>query len=159
MRWARRSSPRLSDYDYAREGYYFVTICTHDRRHLFGTVADGRIVVNNFGDAVTHCWMELPDFHSHTHLDAFVLMPNHLHGIISIHADEPDIWHHGLSEIVRSFKSRSARAVNRLRGSEGQPVWQRSFYDHVVRSDADLERIREHIEHNPAAWEADRFYG
>ena len=159
VRWARRSSPRLGEYDYSQEGYYFVTICTIERRPLFGSVSDGRMNANGLGEAVVRCWQQLPDYHPYTHLDAYVLMPNHVHGIIAIHEDVTEQPRHGLSEIVRGFKSRSARAINRLRGGEGKPVWQRSFYDHVVRSDADLARIQEYVAHNPEAWEADRFYG
>ena len=154
----RRSSPRLSSYDYAQENYYFITACVRDRKCLFGHVTRGEMVSNSFGAIVTNCWYDLPHHYHEIHLDGFVLMPNHVHGIVSIHGDAPDGSRAALSEIVRAFKSYSARRINEVRETPGQPVWQRSFYDHIIRNDADLERIRDYVEHNPARWAEDRFY-
>lgn len=154
---SRRPSPRLAGFDYSQESYYFVTICTQDHAPLFGRVRDGIMRLSPIGEIIEREWLAIPEFEATLHLDAWVVMPNHLHGIISLHAtDERPL--RGLSSIVAGFKGRATRSANRARGRQGGSFWQRSFYDHVVRNDADLDRIREYIANNPARWEADRFY-
>ena len=154
---SRRPSPRLADFDYSQESYYFITICTRDHSPLFGNVRDGIVRLSPVGEIVQHEWLAIPGFESALHLDAWVIMPNHLHGIISLHATD-EMPTRGLSSIVAGFKGRATRSVNRARGREGESFWQRSFYDHVVRNDADLDRVRDYIANNPARWEADRLY-
>lgn len=154
---SRRSSPRLEGFDYSQESYYFVTICTRHHRPLLGTIRDGLMRLSPVGQIVEREWLAIPEYESSTHLDTWIVMPNHLHGIISLHEVE-----HGstrsLSSIIAGFKGRSTRNINRALGWDGTSFWQRSFYDHVVRNDADLGRIREYISNNPARWEADRFF-
>lgn len=170
----QRKSPRLPDYDYSQTGGYFVTICTHQRQHLFGTVDDGVMILSQYGKLAEANWLALPEHYSHIHLDDYVIMPNHIHGIIFLidedveavgeglqtrpydNAKQPK--RHGLSEIVRGFKTYSARRINEHRDSKGIPVWQRSFYDHIIRNEPDLNRIREYVQTNPARWQADTFY-
>ena len=140
---------RLPGYDYAQPGAYFVTICTRDHASLFGAIADGMISLTVRGRIVRNTWLRLPE-HYPVELDAFVVMPNHVHGIIVI----PSVGAGfkpapTLSEIVRAFKTFSARRI-------GHPVWQRNFYEHIVRSEAALERIRQYIVDNPARWAFDR---
>jgi len=140
---------RLPGYDYAQPGAYFVTTCTQDRASLFGTIADGMMRLNAHGRIVRDTWLHLPD-HYPLELDAFVAMPNHVHGIIVI----PSVGAGfkpapTLSEIVRAFKTFSARRI-------GHPVWQRNFHEHIIRSEASLERIRQYIVDNPASWAFDR---
>ena len=154
---ARRSSPRLTGFDYSQEGYYFVTACTRNQQQRFGTVTDGVMYLSPIGEIVANEWLAIPSYETHVHLDAWVVMPNHLHGIISIHA-VGDEQSHGLSTIVSGFKGRVSRQVNQMPQPEGISLWQRSFYDHVIRTDADLDRIREYIANNPARWMDDRFH-
>jgi len=153
----RHSSPRLPDCDYRQEAYYFVTICAKDHACRFGSIHNAIMCLSAAGAIVAETWLALPASEPDLHLDSWVVMPNHLHGIIALHdTDEPRA--HDLSAIVGRFKAVAARAINRRRGTEGEPVWHRSFYDHIVRNDADLDRIREYVANNPARWEVDRFY-
>jgi len=126
--------------------------------------------LNVFGDIVYRQWHELPSHYPHVYLDAFVIMPNHIHGIVVL-SDEGALpaplvgagfetrpygcQRHALPEIVRGFKTYSARAINDARGTRGMPVWQRSFYDHVIRDERSLHCIREYIANNPARWAED----
>ena len=163
-------SIRLKGYDYAQAGAYFVTICTHGQRRLLGEIVDGKMMVSAYGEIAKACLEEIPNHFAHAEIDAFVVMPNHLHGIIVItHGTHVEAQHaaplHGsvntprpgsLSAIVRSFKSASTRRINELRRMPGGLVWQRNYYENVIRKDHDLERIREYIATNPLRWALDR---
>ncbi len=172
-----RRSIRLTGYDYTQPGAYFVTICTQGRACLFGEVLDGAMRLNPFGELVQMTWHDLPHHVDDIVLDAFVVMPNHVHGIIMIvepsvgagsepaptepaptpATDEPTYKkRHGLPEIVRQFKTFSARRINHRRNMPGVPVWQRNYYEHVIRNDESLNSIREFIINNPRQWELDR---
>jgi len=153
----RRKAIRLPGYDYSQAGEYFVTICTKDREHIFGKIEAGRMLVNGFGEIVASCWMDLPNHYPYVQTDEFVVMPNHVHGIIVIternpvkEGSEPSpTRRHPLSEIVRSFKTFSAKRINECRGTPGLSVWQRNYYEHIIRDERSLERIREYIVSNP----------
>jgi REP element-mobilizing transposase RayT len=166
-----RRSIRLKGYDYSRAGAYFVTICTHDRECLFGEIMDGEMRLNDAGQAAQADWVRLPERFQSIELDEFVIMPNHLHGIILVGAGfaPPDRGapNRGacrgaaccaptLGDILRAFKSISAIAVNRLLGRSDRSLWQRNYYEHIVRSENELARIREYIANNPAQWALDR---
>ncbi len=165
----RRRSIHLPEYDYTIPGAYFVTLCTQDRRPIFGDVMDGCMRLNEAGRMVQAVWEELPARYSCVRTDAFIIMPNHVHGIIVL-ADGPVVspghvgeglkpsptQRHGLPEIVRAFKTFSARSVNAIRRSPGRPVWQRGYYERVVRRCEDINRIRAYILDNPRRWELDR---
>lgn len=179
----RRRSLRLKGYDYSRAGAYFVTVCTTDRGPLFGEIVDDALVENPYAKIVRRCWDALPNHYPHVTLDAFVIMPNHVHGIVVLN-DVPDGTvganrmvgsgfkpaptglgnavetgappRHGLPEIARALKTYSARGINALRGTPGTAVWQRSYYEHVIRNEHALRRIREYIVSNPRNWQKDR---
>ena len=154
----RRRSIRLRGYDYAQAGAYFITICTDNRRPLLEPEPTKQIVCD--------VWKELPDHYPHVRLDAFVIMPNHVHGIIVLAdvgaglrpAPTPSVRtrRHGLPEIVRAFKSFSSRRLNANFGTPGARLWQRNYYEHVIRTDDALNRIRQYILDNPARWGYDR---
>jgi NAD(P)-dependent dehydrogenase (short-subunit alcohol dehydrogenase family)/REP element-mobilizing transposase RayT len=112
--------------------------------------------LNDLGRTVEACWHDLPVHYAHVELDAFIVMPNHVHGVLILMRetmfDHPD---HELSEVIRALKSYSARRINELRQTPGVSVWQRSFYDHIVRDDRDLERVRAYIDGNPGNWQRD----
>ena len=152
-----RKSPRLPSYDYAQPGGYFLTVCAHNRACIFGDVVDGTMVLNDVGQIVQHCWDDLPNHFAHVELDAFVVMPNHVHGIIvltdgvgaGLKPAPTSMKRHTLSEIVRAFKTFSSRRVNQLRQTPGTPVWQCNYYNHVIRTENDLSAIREYIVNNP----------
>ena len=151
----RRKSIRLQGFDYSQSGAYFVTVVARGRLCLFGEVIDGVMRLNRFGGIVADVWEGLPDHYPHVHLDARVIMPNHLHGILVLDDVDRGSVRHGLSEVVRGFKSFSAKRVNSVRGVVGQALWQRGFFEHVVRDEVGLERIRTYIEENPGRWEED----
>lgn len=159
-----RRSIRLVGHDYSKVGSYFLTICTHDRECLFGDVLDGEMRANALGVKVQECWEDLPHHYESVVLDAFMIMPNHVHGIVILvefvgaglnSSPKLPARPQPLSEITRAFKTFSSRRINELRHSPGMPVWQRNYYEHVIRNQAEMDRIREYIIHNPGHWEED----
>lgn len=146
----RRKPTRLPHYDYASPGAYFVTMCATRRGAVFGQVDKGTVRLNACGRLVSDALAAIPDHH-HGALDTSVVMPDHVHTIVVLRARTegrgPDRSgpYDTLSGIVSVFKARVTRQI-------GHSVWQRSFYDHVIRDEADLERVREYIETNPARW-------
>jgi putative transposase len=147
----RRKLIRLRDYDYAAAAPYFVTICTMDRACALGSIHGGVLEPSPIGEIVADAWDRLPDRFPRIDLDAFVVMPNHVHGIVGIH----ESGGFALTDVVRVFKSISAHHARRHRVGADRPLWQRSFYDHVIRNDVDLDRVRQYILENPAKWETD----
>jgi REP element-mobilizing transposase RayT len=160
----RRRALRLKGYDYAQAGAYFVTICVRDRTCLFGNVVGGEMRVNDFGRLLDAAWRALPHHYPHVDLDRFVVMPNHFHGIVVLRPVEDCRGEiragerHGLPEIVRAFETFSARRINEFRGTHGVPVWQRNYYEHVIRDEADYRRIAEYVAENPRRWSEDSLY-
>lgn len=126
----RRRSIRLKGYDYSAAGAYFITVCAHQRECLFGKVRENESHLNAFGRIVEQTWHDLPNHNPHIGLDAFVVMPNYIHGIIFIREKEatetPATRRVGLPEIIRQLKTFSAKRINALRGTAGAPVWQRN---------------------------------
>lgn len=188
---SKRRSTRLRGYDYSTPGAYFITTCSHNRLLLFGRIVNSKVEANRLGAVVEDCWAELPDHYDNIALDAFILMPNHIHGVIII-KDTPTVVgaglqhaaeamarsaedtstvvgaglqpalpaavgsrRHSVPEIVRAFKTFSARRINEMRASTGTPVWQRGFYDHIIRSESELDRVRIYIMDNPRRWSED----
>ncbi len=173
-----RRTIRIRGYDYTLPGAYFVTLCTQDREYLYGVVAEDEMLLNDLGKIVQEEWRKTPFIRPDVELDTFIIMPNHLHGIIMIHeratavrndkethlakpraaSDGPRGAPSGsLGAIVGQFKSASARRINRTRSTPGSAVWQRGFYEHVIRSEESLARIREYIAGNPAKWAEDEY--
>ena len=148
----RRRSLRLPGYDYSQAGAYFITACTQNRVMRFGEVIDGDVRQNEMGTIVQQTWDDLPTHYHGIDLDAFIVMPNHVHGI-NILADE-SARRHAIPEIVRGFKTFSARRVNERAGKSGV-LWQRGYYEHVIRNEKALDRIRAYIANNPARWADD----
>jgi REP element-mobilizing transposase RayT len=172
-----RRSIRWKGYDYAQPGAYFVTLCTHERACLFGEVVGGEVVLNHFGQIVWDEWFRTADLRPHVKLFAeeFVVMPNHLHGIVWIVDDvgatqrvAPTDGHRGdghprgptpgsLGAVIGQFKSAVTRRINVLRDAPNAPVWQRNYYEHVIRTDRALNAIRRYIAENPLRWHLDRY--
>jgi REP element-mobilizing transposase RayT len=148
----RRRSLRLPGHDYSQAGAYFITACIHNRAMLLGEVMDGDVRLNEMGAIVQQTWDDLPTHYHGIDLDAFIVMPNHVHGIIIL-ADASE-RRHAIPEIVRGFKTFSARRVNERSGQSGVR-WQRGYYEHVVRNEKALDRIRAYIANNPARWADD----
>lgn len=169
-----RRTLRLKNYDYGGAGGYFVTICTDGRVCLFGEVLDGVMRLNGFGEVVREEWLQRAGVRHEIDLDGFVVVPNHLHGIVMIRgvgADRvkscpstinrpPQRSPSGplsgsLGAMIGQFKSIVTKRINALRVTPGCPVWQRNFYEHVIRDETDLQAIREYIVNNPLRWELD----
>jgi len=151
---------RLPGYDYSQPGAYFVTICTFPRKNLFAVVNDDGMVVNGGGKTVRETWEELPLRFLGLELDAFIVMPNHVHGIIIVGAQfiapTGGAINHAptLGKIIRTFK---ASATYRIRQKYNPHfAWQRNYYEHIVRDEDSLNRIREYIVTNPQRWHLDR---
>jgi REP element-mobilizing transposase RayT len=189
-----RRSLRLQGYDYSQAGAYFVTLCTQDRKDLFGVVENGEMRLNNAGRMVQTVWDEIPAHYPGIDIDMFQIMPDHIHGIIIIEADpvaadpadpvaadpapvaadpadpvaadtgvcpddDDDIL--SLSDVVHRFKTLTTkRYVDGVKQHGWPPfpgrVWQRNYYEHIIRNDESLNRIRKYIANNPMKWELDR---
>ena len=225
-----RRSIRLRGFDYALDGAYFVTVCVAGRKRILGRIRNGTAILSEAGHLVVTAWERLPLHYPHVRLDAFVVMPNHVHGIVVLDGvvgtgrsgasggrretgevgagrsgasgsrreagqvgagrsgasdgrpetgpvgaglrpaptvarapiptsgGVPDPRRHALPEIVRAFKAFSARAINLRRGTPGTPVWQRNYYERILRDERALAAVRRYIRENPAKWGDDRFH-
>lgn len=173
-----RRSIRLPNYDYSQAGAYYVTIVTWHRGCLFGEVVNGEMKLSKFGLVAEGQWEKLPKRFPNIELGAYVIMPTHMHGIIEIthgrgtaenqndSANEPSRRaptqegfqkpvKGSLPTIVRSYKSAVAYRINLMRGTQGIPVWQRNYYEHVIRDEQDLQNKTDYIEANPMLWDED----
>lgn len=175
-----RRSIRLQGYDYARSGAYFVTLCAHGRQCIFGEIVDGAIRLSPIGKIVETEWLRTAEVRPGVELDAFVIMPNHVHALLFILEADPSVGQPvgatrrvapnaeetrlqrptgptpgSLGAIMSQFRSVVTKRVNKARGTPGAPVWQRGYYEHVVRSDEELTRLRQYIMGNPLRWDLD----
>ena len=163
----RIKSTRLKDFDYSSNGAYFVTMCTKNREFYFGHAINGKIKLSDMGKIVEKCWYEIPQHFENVILDEFVVMPNHVHGIIIIDNNRnrihdcrdgvtPSLQRPTLGQIIGYFKYRATKLVNQFQNTPGVPIWQPRFYEHVIRNDHELNRIREYIINNPLKWQLDK---
>jgi putative transposase len=178
-----RRSIRLKEFDYSQSGSYFVTVCTRNRVCLFGGIEDENMVLNQVGRMIEEKWNRIPHHFNHVKLDAFQIMPNHIHGIIFINNECVGAKHSGLidnkagrnqsgnasplrerphgtkpgslSSIMQNFLSITTRKINQIRNTQGIKCWQRNFHDRIIRNDKELNAIREYIINNPLQWEED----
>ena len=177
-----RRSIRLKGYDYAQPGWYFVTIVTHNRDCLLGEIVNGKMFLNDIGIIVRNEWIKTEEIRPEIRLDEYIIMPNHIHGIIVIVDDNR--WHatcrgdlpvaptrpvapttikpgpkpKSIGSIMAGFKSAVTKRVNDYRGTPGQKFWQRNYYEHIIRNENELNRIRNYIINNPKNWDGDRYY-
>jgi REP element-mobilizing transposase RayT len=149
-----RRSIRLNGYDYAREGVYYVTLCTQRRLCRFGDIYGGEVVLSQEGVMVAEAWNWLAEQYPYVHLDAWVLMPNHLHGVILID-HQINGPHKSLGQLIGAFKTVSTKKVNLYNATPAEKLWQRNYYEHIVRSERALDNIRAYIANNPANWSSD----
>lgn len=174
-----RKSIRLTDFDYSQAGGYFVTMVTWHRDMLFGKIVNGVMQLNDFGTIADECWREITKHFPFVDLGAYVVMPNHVHGIIVIRADDstsdgivaqhvgatqcvaptPTITRpkgpkpNSLGAIIGAYKSAVSYRINKEHNATG--IWQRNYYEHIIRDDKDLQRITDYIEANPLRWDED----
>jgi len=166
-----RRSIRLKGYDYSQAGAYFITICTQNRKCMFGEIIAGEMRLNAAGDLAIQCWQDIPDHFAHAELDEWVIMPNHVHGIVSI-VDVPPVGAKNFSplqqpnfsplpgtsktigSIVRGFKIGVTKWMRN--NTPIHDVWQRNYWEHIIRNESELIRVREYIRNNPVRWELDK---
>ena len=178
-----RQHTRLPEFDYSQPGSYFVTIVTQARRLIFGEIFNGEMAVNELGKIVAQTWFEIPGHFPTVELGEFVIMPNHIHGIITIvdeathasqlHRDASQLPGNeglvtpgrpqgpspsSLGAIIGSFKSASTKMAHRQANYEYKTLWQQNYYEHVIRDDKDFESIHAYILANPMNWEKDEEY-
>ncbi|MEQ8947573.1 MAG: transposase [Balneola sp.] len=178
-----RQSMRLQGYDYSSPGFYFITMCTNRKEYVFGDVTNGKMHMNEYGVVAHHEWFKTELIRDNIRLDEFVVMPNHVHGIIEIIDKTPIVGanrdsplpnkiginnsfykskfespSNNLGAIVRGYKSAVTKQINQIRKTPGTKIWQRGYYDHIIRNEESLFHIREYIKTNPMNWNKDRFY-
>jgi putative transposase len=164
----QRRSIRLPNYDYSQAGAYFVTICTQNRKCLFGQILNNQMQLNDTGMLATKCWREIPEHFPHAVLDEFIVMPNHVHGIMilknmAVGANNYSPLHHRhtgtsktIGSIIRGFKIGVTKGLREK--FPGIQPWQRNYYEHVIRDENDLNQIRQYVISNPMNWEKDENY-
>jgi REP element-mobilizing transposase RayT len=195
-----RKSIRLKEYDYANANWYYVTICTQGKEHLFGKVINNKVVLNSFGKIVQEEWLRTKEIRKNVDLDYYIIMPNHIHGIIIIeynanelninggrdtmhrnnfnvgatrrvaqnntpnnnigasHRLAPTIQPNSLGSIIGQFKSICTKRIKSISDYPHQSIWQRNYFEHIIRNDEDLYRIRKYIRQNPLKWQLDECY-
>jgi putative transposase len=164
-----RHSIRLRAYDYSQMGAYFVTVCTQNREFIFGEITEGEIRLSDIGQVVVDEWLRTGEVRKNIELDSFVVMPNHFHGIVVISGNGRGVLQYAptanqtslrspsqtIGAIVRGFKSITTKRINIIRNTRGMPVWQRNYYEHIIRTEDELTSLREYIINNPEQWSFD----
>ncbi|HEX9911674.1 MAG TPA: transposase [candidate division Zixibacteria bacterium] len=168
---SRHNSIRLKDYDYSQNGAYFVTVCARNHESFFGNVFREEIVLNKYGKIVNQLWNELPNHFFNIESGWFMVMPNHIHGVIVINNEcrggvTPPMGESAfggsplqipkLGQIIAYFKYQTTKIINKIRSTPGLQLWQRNYYKHVVRNEDELNKIRYYIQTNPLKWHLDR---
>ena len=152
----RPDSLRLGRHDYRSRGAYYVTLCSHERQRIFSTVVDcGPPRLSPLGEIARDTLLELPAHYRDVRVDEWVAMPDHIHAILWLRSeglDDLPVEFSSLSEVVRGFKSLSAKRINRALGTPGAPVYQRGFFDRVIRDERELGDTRVYIRRNPQRW-------
>lgn len=164
----RVESIRLKNWDYSNNGYYFITICTKEKEHFFGNIIDGKMILNDIGKIINDEWYKSEKMRPNIILDEFIIMPNHIHGIIIINNEMNNAVNHvethcnaslqphnadkknNLSNIIRGFKSSSTKLIHIL--GFNNFAWQPRFYEHIIRNEKSLQKIRNYIITNPINW-------
>lgn len=186
-----RRSIRLKGYDYAQVGLYFITICTKNREFLFGNIANGEMMLNDAGKIANECWLEIPNHFPNVFLHEFVVMPNHIHGIVELIS----VGAENFPPNIRNFPPNITNGGNDVRANDGNDVranndsplrspsktigsvvrgykigvtkwmrlntnvydvWQRNYWEHIIRNENDYHRIAEYIINNPKQWDNDQ---
>ena len=163
-----RRSLRLKGYDYSHEGAYFITICTKNRECLLGEIKNGKVILNEFGEIARNEWMKSPIIRKEIKLDEFIIMPNHIHGIVIIDHGTSIVGANGrsplrdfrmepksISSFVAGYKSSVTKQIHILRKWPNISVWQRNYYEHIIRNETELNILREYITNNPLKWDED----
>jgi putative transposase len=171
-----RRSVRIPGYDYSAEGMYFITICVDGRRCLFGDVVEDVLELNDVGRVIDATWRWLAEQYDHVELGPYIVMPNHVHGIILLTSGEgvsrnaptissvsetirsPEKPRKPIGQLVGAFKTVSTKKINVLCGTPGAVLWQRNYWEHVVRNEKSFEEIARYIDNNPRTWYEDKLF-
>lgn len=183
-----RQSIRLKGYDYSKEGLYFVTICVQNRECVFGEIIDHKMILNDAGKMAFQSWSDIPNHFPNVVLHEFVVMPNHIHGVIEIVGNDENkmdanVGTDVLMDVMANVVDVGAKNFSPLRRPKPKPtgtsrtigsmirgfkigvtkqigysVWQRNYYEHIIRNHQSYERIIDYIVHNPQKWNNDKFY-
>jgi putative transposase len=152
-----RRAMRLRGCDYSQNGAYYLTLCTQHRLCLYGEIIDDKMELNDAGRMIERFWLEIPKRFTNVELDLYVVMPNHMHGIVAIAGKASDT----IPAMMQQFKTFTTNAY--IRGVKKEnwqsfpgKLWQRSYYDHIVRNEAELNAIRHYIETNAVRWNEDQ---
>ena len=173
----QRKSTRLKEYDYTQPGAYFVTVVSHQRKNIFGVISNGEMNLNKAGKIVEKTWQNIPVHFPNTSCEIFVVMPNHIHGIIDIINDEIVGARHAsplrsnrlesqsvksdgvkaksIGAIIGSFKSAVTKQLHQTKIINQEKIWQRNYYEHIIRDEDDYQQIADYIASNPSNWECD----
>lgn len=166
-------SIRLPHYNYASSGAYFLTLCTHNKKCLFGTVADGIMHLNEYGRIIKREWLRSAEIRKEVEMGEFMVMPNHIHGIVLIHEPEAhcraalqDDYSRGsrnrekrsVSSFMAGFKSYTTKLINELRKTPNARLWQPNYFEHIIRGDLQFGKVCEYIQTNPLRWELDKYH-
>jgi REP element-mobilizing transposase RayT len=178
----RSDTSRLKGWDYSNPGRYFITICAYNKDHLFGEIKGGIMELSNFGQIALQEWWKSFDMRTELFCDAFVIMPNHIHGIVRIDKitgnplpvgthgrasqQQQQQQNHGVayrspksvSSFVAGFKSSATKKINECRQLPKNPVWQSRFHDHIIRNEIEFHSIKNYIINNPRNWKEDCFF-
>lgn len=164
-----RKSIRLPNYDYTQEGAYFITLVTHNRKWILSAVVESQIKLSPIGNIVKDIWQSIPLHFPQASVNHYVIMPNHIHGIINLvgarRAVPLQIFERfgkpvkgSLPTIIRSFKSEVTRRVNIFRQTPGEKLWQRNYYEHVIRNEREFQILIDYIVTNPGNWCDDKLF-
>ena len=163
MELPKRKSIRLKSYDYSSNGAYFVTICSHNRKKLFGEIVGGfpnaNVALNEKGEIINKIINSISDKYQSIKIDKYVIMPNHVHLIVIIenvigNPSPPEM----LGNIIAWFKYQTTKEINQLQNITGAKLWQRSYHDHIIRNEHVYKNIWEYIDTNPLKWELDCYH-
>lgn len=172
MNFPQRKTNRLKDYNYSQEGHYFITMCSYQKYNIFGEIIDGMVELNKIGRIIDLHINKLNSLYNEICIDKHVIMPNHIHMIIMIENTDGLAKHSinkknpskmALAKVIQTFKSSITKDC-RIQTNAGThamrslQIWQRSYYDHIIRNHKEYEEIWEYIEENPQKWSLDQYY-
>ena len=156
----QRKSTRLKDYDYSKDGYYFITVCTQNRKNILSTVGEGFPLpkLTQCGEITERLLLEITERYEEINIDKYVIMPNHIHLVIALKNDGRGNPSPTIDRAMGWFKYMATKEINKLLETPGKKIFQRSFHDHIIRGEDDYKEIWQYIDSNPSKWKEDIFY-
>ena len=143
----KRRNPRLKKYNYALEGYYFITICTKEKNHFFGEIIEEKMQYNRIGRIANNSIERIEEIYKTIKLDKYVIMPNHIHMILIIDKETTT----SIPRVIKQYKEYITKQI-------GESIWQKSYYDHIIRNEKDYSRIWQYVDNNILKWSLDKYY-